>query len=69
MNDTMHIWHTVWKCPDDSKKDRHKDTLFIGVAVLVFSIFITIFYGSSYIQTERMQHNLVRCTFCLVKHY
>ena len=63
MNDTMHIWHNVWKCPDDTKNDRHKDVLMLTVSIGVFVVILALFYGGSYVQTERMEQNLIRCTF------
>ena len=63
MNDTMHIWHNVWKCPDDTKNDRHKDVLMLTVSIGVFVVILALFYGGSYVQTERMEQNLIRCMF------
>lgn len=63
MNDTMHIWHNVWKCSDDTKNDRHKDIWMLGGTVIAFAIILTMFYGGSYVQTERAQENLIRCKF------
>ena len=62
MNDTMHIWHKVWKCPDDTKYDRQHDSMMLIVSVGVLIIVLTLFYGGSYVQTERAQRNLIRCT-------
>lgn len=63
MNDTMHIWHKVWQCPDDSKKDRRHDVLMLLVSVTALVVVLTLFYGGSYVQTERAQRNLIRCKF------
>ena len=63
MNDTMNIWHNVWQCPDDTKKDRHHDVMMVAFSVSIFVVIFGVFYAGSYIQTERAKPSLVRCKF------
>jgi hypothetical protein len=60
MNDTMHVWHKVWQCPDDTKTDRQSDVVMLLVSVGALLVILTLFYGGSYVQTERAQRNLIR---------
>uniref|UniRef100_A0A7E4UM88 Transmembrane protein n=1 Tax=Panagrellus redivivus TaxID=6233 RepID=A0A7E4UM88_PANRE len=60
MNDTTHLWANVWKCPEDTHIGRHSDALMLMIAVTVLIIMLTLFYGGSYIQTERAEQNLIR---------
>ncbi|KAI6242986.1 hypothetical protein M3Y99_00209300 [Aphelenchoides fujianensis] len=61
MNDTMNIWHSVWKCPDDDKPDRKQvDLTIVCFSASFLAIVICLFYSGSYIQVENAQRNLVR---------
>uniref|UniRef100_A0AC35U0E4 Osteopetrosis-associated transmembrane protein 1 n=1 Tax=Rhabditophanes sp. KR3021 TaxID=114890 RepID=A0AC35U0E4_9BILA len=53
MNDTMNIWHSIWKCPDDSKNDRKYDTTMVYSSTAAFILVIIFFYVGSYIQAEK----------------
>lgn len=64
MNDTMNIWHSVWKCPDDTKPDtKHYDLTILAFSATILVIIICLFYSGSYIQIENAQRNLIRCKF------
>ncbi|CAD5211158.1 unnamed protein product [Bursaphelenchus okinawaensis] len=60
MNDTMNIWHTVWQCPDDTKKDIKHDMTIVAISAAVLFVIISLFYLGSYIQVERAERNFVR---------
>uniref|UniRef100_A0A0N4ZCQ3 Osteopetrosis-associated transmembrane protein 1 n=1 Tax=Parastrongyloides trichosuri TaxID=131310 RepID=A0A0N4ZCQ3_PARTI len=58
MNDTINIWHNIWECPDDSHKDRRRDSMMLLVSTSCFVFFIVVFYIGSFIQTDRKPRRL-----------
>ncbi|KAH7723291.1 Protein F42A8.3, partial [Aphelenchoides avenae] len=61
MNDTMNLWHNVWRCPDDGRsRDRHHDATVVAFAATILVIVIGLFYAGSYVQTEHAERNLIR---------
>ncbi|KAI1720254.1 osteopetrosis-associated transmembrane protein 1 precursor domain-containing protein [Ditylenchus destructor] len=61
MNDTMAIWHDVWRCPDDPRTlDKHHDMTIVLFAVTILVVIIGLFYAGSYIQTENERRNLIQ---------
>uniref|UniRef100_A0A1I7ZG33 Transmembrane protein n=1 Tax=Steinernema glaseri TaxID=37863 RepID=A0A1I7ZG33_9BILA len=61
MNDTMNIWHNVWRCGDDFKPvDRHHDVTMLIFASVFLGVITFLFYAGSYIQAERAQRNIIQ---------
>lgn len=63
MNDTMNIWNSLWKCPDEKRDTKSYDMTIVGFSAAILSIVICLFYAGSYIQIEHAHRNLVRCEF------
>lgn len=64
MNDTMSIWHDVWKCPDDPRTlEKHHDVTIVLFAATILAVIIGLFYAGSYVQTENEKRNLIQCEF------
>ena len=60
MDDSLTLWHNVWKCKDETK-DLQQDIRVALFSVTMLVIVIALFYAGSYIQTEQAQANLIQC--------
>ncbi|VDK42138.1 unnamed protein product [Anisakis simplex] len=60
MNDTMDVWHNVWKCVDNTGKDRSHDLTFIIFSFVILTTLTFLFYLASYVQSERINRTLVQ---------
>jgi len=60
MNDTLNIWHSVWRCPDEKRDTKHYDITIVAFSATLLAIIICLFYAGSYVQIEHAERNLVR---------
>ncbi|VDD90360.1 unnamed protein product [Enterobius vermicularis] len=63
MNDSMNLWHNVWKCSEDKVKDREHDWTFVLFSFALLTSVTFFFYVGSFVQSERAQRHLVQCKF------
>lgn len=60
MNDSMNLWHNVWRCSEDKVKDREHDRTFVLFSFVMLASVTFFFYVGSYVQSERLQRHLVQ---------
>lgn len=66
MNDTMSLWHNVWRCADNKEEPRDWTLLvFSSVALAVLNV---LFYVSGFVRSEQVHRQLVQYSRLEVPH-